>query len=159
MKRRSELRLYNVLFPIWFFFFFPTVLWGLILPANFLIDSAVLLLAAKRLGLAKPERIQLWKKSILPVWLIGFFSDAVGGLFIFALTLLWERLDLPGNLYLFPGTTLISVPGVVLAGLLIYRLDRWVLRRRGQNAAAAHRLALAMAVFTAPYAMLIPLYG
>lgn len=159
MNRNTERRLYNVLFPIWFFYLFPTVVWGVILPANFLIDSVVLLWAAKRLGLAVPQRRALWRRSILPVWLIGFFSDAVGAGLIFALTLLWTNLDLPGSLYWFPGTTLVSVPGVLAAGLLIYRLDRWALRRRGLAEQTAHRLSLALAVFTAPYTMLLPLYG
>ena len=38
MKNHRSVRLYNVMFPIWFFFFFPIV-WLLILPVNFLVDS------------------------------------------------------------------------------------------------------------------------
>ena len=41
MKR--ELRLYNVIFPIWLLFLFPTVL-ILVIPANLAVDSLVLLL-------------------------------------------------------------------------------------------------------------------
>ena len=157
---KKQIRLYNVMFPVWFFFFYPTVLWLLILPINFIIDSAVVLLCGKRLGMDKPARTSLWKSSILRVWLIGFFSDAVGALLIFGLTLLWESLRLPGNLYLFPGTTLISLPGVALAGVLIYLLNKkFSFTRCGAGPAAVHRLCLALAVFTAPYAMLIPLYG
>ena len=41
MKR--ELRLYNVIFPIWLLFLFPVVL-ILVIPANLSVDSLVLLL-------------------------------------------------------------------------------------------------------------------
>lgn len=160
VRCKNEVRLHNVLFPIWFFFVFPTVAWKLLLPANFVIDSVVLLAAAARLGLEKPQRRTVYRQSILPVWLIGFFSDAVGGALIFGLTFAHGWLYLPGDIWRFPGTTLISLPGVLAAGVLIYWLNRTLsFRRSGLATATLHKLCLALAVFTAPYAMLIPLYG
>ena len=61
MKNHRSVRLYNVMFPIWFFFFFPIV-WLLILPVNFLVDSLVVLLSAKRQKLDTPKA--LWKKKL-----------------------------------------------------------------------------------------------
>ena len=49
--RKKEIRLYNLLFPIWMFFIWPSVLWLILLPANFVIDSVVLLLAMYALRL------------------------------------------------------------------------------------------------------------
>lgn len=43
--KRHTIRLYNLIFPIWIFWMVPSLLW-LLLPANFLWDSLVLLAAA-----------------------------------------------------------------------------------------------------------------
>ena len=64
------------------------------------------------------------------------------------------------NLVLFPGTTLISIPGVIVAGLAIYWLNRLLTFRKGDlEKDEIHRLCLHLAIFTAPYTFLIPLYG
>ena len=61
---------------------------------------------------------------------------------------------------LFPGTTIISIPGVLLSGVLIYFFNRKLsFGRQELTAVQIHKLSLALAVFTAPYAMMIPLYG
>lgn len=151
MKRQD--RIYNVLFPIWLFWLWPSPAWLLILPANFAVDSLVLILALKwrRVG----EKLEVWKRSILKIWVIGFLSDLAGAALIFGLS------ALTGEIYvLFPGTTLISLPGVILAGVLIYFLNRrFSFRRCAAEPELVHALSLALAVFTSPYAMLIPLYG
>ena len=154
MKR--EIRLYNVMFPIWFFFLWPVPFWLIILPINFAFDSLVLWLAAKK----KQIQEKIWKKSILRIWLIGFLSDQLGAGLIFLMMLAVDKLGLNWDIFLFPGTTLFSLPGVLLAGLLIYRLNsRFSFRKTNLTAAEIHFLSLALAIFTAPYAMLIPLYG
>lgn len=154
--KKEDIRLYNVLFPIWFFYFFPNV-WLLILPVNFLVDSLVLYFSARHQGIG--ERLPLWKMHILPIWGIGFLSDLIGAGLIFLIYMVTAELPL-FNPFLFPGTTLISLPGVILAGVLIYWLNRKLtFRKSGLDPAAIHKLCLHLAIFTAPYTMLIPLYG
>lgn len=155
--KKQEIRLFNVLFPIWFFYFFPIV-WLLILPVNFLVDSLVLYFSARHQGIG--ERLPLWKKHILPIWGIGFLSDLIGAGLIFLLYLILASNPAVPNLLLFPGTTLLSLPGVILAGVLIYWLNRKLtFRKSSLDPAAIHKLCLHLAIFTAPYTMLIPLYG
>ena len=155
--KKQEIRLFNVLFPIWFFYFFPIV-WLLILPVNFLVDSLVLWLSARHQGIG--ERLPLWKKHILPVWGIGFLSDLIGAGLIFLLYMILASNPAAPNLLLFPGTTLLSLPGVILAGVLIYWMNRKLtFRKSSLDPAAIHKLCLHLAIFTAPYTMLIPLYG
>ena len=49
------------------------------------------------------------------------------------------------------------LPGIAVAGMLIYLLNRrFSFRRTALTAEQIHRLSLALAVFTAPYTMLIP---
>ena len=160
MRKTNSVRLYNVMFPIWFFFFFP-VTWLLILPVNFGVDSLVLMLSARRQQVE--ERKALWKKHILPVWGIGFLSDLIGAGLVFLLYLLVAEsplVDTFMNPVLFPGTTIISLPGAVLAGVMIYFLNKKLTFRKSElDPMVIHRLCLHLAIFTAPYTMLIPLYG
>lgn len=155
---KKNVRLYNMIFPIWLMFLWPTYLWLLILPANFLIDSLVVYLSSRHQLL--PDRFSLWKKHILPIWLIGFFSDLMGAGLVFLIYIILENYPGMPNLILFPGTTLVSIPGVLLAGVLIYVLNRFfTFHKSGLDTKDVHKLCLYLAIFTAPYAFLIPLYG
>lgn len=154
---KKEIRLYNILFPVWMFFVLPTPVWILILPANFAIDSLVLWLAARHYKLGA---FKLWEHSIARIWIIGFLSDFIGAALILSLMLLIEGIGLSWDTFHFPGTTLLSLPGVVLAGWLIDLLNRhFAFKKCKLDAETICRLSLLLAIFTAPYAMLIPLYG
>lgn len=158
---KKEIRLYNVLFPIWFLLLFPQ-LWLVMLPVNFLVDSLVILLSARHQRLEDTRA--LWKKSILPVWIIGFICDLAGAGLTVLLYFGWCLLDTMDiqlfNPILFPGTTLIAIPGLILSGILIYFVNkRFAFRKLDLDAATVHTLCLHLAIFTAPYTMLIPLYG
>ena len=159
--KKNDIRLYNVLFPIWFFFLFPQT-WLIILFVNFVVDSLVMYFSAKQQGLESPKA--LWKEHIFPIWGIGFLSDIVGAALVVLLYLIWCQFDMMGiellNPILFPGTTLISLPGVALAGVMIYFLNKkLVFRKSDLTPEQIHKLCLHLALWTAPYTMLIPLYG
>lgn len=159
MRKNRDVRLYNVMFPIWFFFFFPGM-WLIILPVNFIVDSLVLWFSAKKQEIQEPKN--LWKKHILPVWGLGFLCDLIGAGLTFVIYLIY--VEIPGllelmNPHFFPGATLISIPGTVLAGWLIYILNKKLTFRKSDlDAAAIHKFCLHLALWTAPYTMLIPLY-
>ena len=157
-NRPKPARLYNVLFPAWMFYLIPTGLWLVILPANFIIDSLALWIAMRWQGIADCRNA--WKRSIFRIWGIGFLADILGALLTFGLFLLIDAAHLAWDVYLFPGTTLLAIPGVVLAAFLIYALDkRYAFAKCALDETQIHKLSLALSVFTAPYAMLIPLYG
>lgn len=153
MKR--DVKLYNLLFPVWMFYLLPTAVWLLILPGNFLIDSAVLFAAMAFFRLAGKKEV--WKRSIVRVWGIGFLSDFLGAALTFGLMLLLDHACPALNTFLSPGGQLIVLPGIALAGALIYFLNRrFSFRATGLAGADIHRLCLALALFTAPYTMLWP---
>lgn len=157
-QRKDCARLYNVLFPMWMFYLFPSWLWLVILPANFVIDSLMLCLAMRQLEIS--GRREIWRKSIFRIWAVGFLSDFLGALLTLGLMLLIDAFHLSWDVYLFPGTTLLAIPGIVLSGILIYALNkRYAFAKCISNERQIHKLSLALAIFTAPYAMLIPLYG
>ena len=102
----------------------------------------------------------MWKHSIFRVWSIGFLCDLIGALLILGIELFLDAAQLHWNTFLFPGATLVAIPGVALAAFLIYRLDkRFAFAKCELNEPQIKNLSRALAIFTAPYAMLIPLYG
>lgn len=152
MKR--DLKLYNVMFPIWMFLFLPTIVWLIILPVNFAVDSLVVLLVLGRLGLA--PRKEIWKQSIIRVWLFGFLSDFIGAALTMLLLVVFDNW---GHVTLeMPYGQLLVLPGIALAGVFIYLLNRHFSFKNCYLADdAVKKLSLALALFTAPYAMLWPI--
>ena len=169
MKRCKSIRLYNVLFPIWFLMYlYPSWLPLAVLGFNFAFDSLVLVLAARWQKLTGIRR--LWQRTILKVWLLGFAADLLGALLNLAVYFGTVALADLGGVWAeilngfwhplnFPGATVFAIPGAALAGWLIYRFNRrFAFRHAGLPAQTVNRLCLALAIATAPYTMLIPLY-
>lgn len=151
---KKDERIYNVMFPIWMFYILPTWLLLIILPVNFAVDSLFLLLAAKHYKLE--NKLVVWKKSILKIWIIGFLCDFAGAGLCLGILLLSSLCNLDIGYY---GAFLIAIPAVIFSGVLIYFVNRWIsFRNTGIDKALVHKLCLALAIFTAPYTMLIPLY-
>ena len=71
----KDVKLYNVLFPIWMLVLFPLT-WLIVLPGNFIIDFTVVALTMKFLKL--PDIIKTTKAVIIRVWLMGFVADFIG---------------------------------------------------------------------------------
>ncbi len=154
-RDRKGYRLNNVMFPVYMLFLLLPQVWAVVLPFNFAFDSLVLVLAIRHYKYGGTKEI--WKKSILRVWGFGFLADIVGAAFVTALVFAMEAwLDI--NVFFNSGTELVMVlPGVALAGWLIYLLDKkWAFGKTVLDAGQRHKLALALAIFTAPYTMLIP---
>ena len=164
---KKEVRLYNVLLPIWLLWIFPQM-WLFILPGNLLIDCLVLtvtLLVLKHQNKRAVVR-QLWLKF----WLLGFLADFIGILWMMLALLIVSNAEANSwwyeslsyamcNPFGHPAAFLWTLAGVALAGYCIYRFDRrgmknCILLNEGEK----HKIALAMAVITAPWLFFIPLY-
>ena len=155
--KKKDVRLYNLVFPFWFLYLFPMPLWLIVLPVNFAVDSLVIYLSAREQEIS--NRPELWKQSILSVWILGFLCDFIGAALTFGLYLLLH--EVPGmiSLITFPGTTLVSFPGLILAGVLIYFLNKKFSFRKSQlSPEQLRKMCLHLALFTAPYTMLIPAF-
>lgn len=166
MKR--EIKLYNVLFPIWILYFFPQV-WIVTVPGNLLIDCGLLLLTLAVLKHTEKRAVlkALWWKF----WLLGFLADFIGAAVLFGIWLLLSVLDLSGgawseimmaylaNPFRSLPALLLTLAGVVLAGVCIYVFDKRAMRRCALLTLREKRaVALVMAITTAPWTFLIPLY-
>ncbi|MBQ1287153.1 MAG: hypothetical protein IIY22_01205, partial [Erysipelotrichaceae bacterium] len=76
---KKEVRLYNVLFPVWMLVWIPSYLWIFLIPANYLIDRFVL---TKSLSGDLDKDVFL-KKHTWKICIAGFFSDLIGSLLMF----------------------------------------------------------------------------
>lgn len=163
--KKSSLKLYNVMFPIWMLFLFPQV-WLIVIPVNFLIDSIVLFLSAKKICPEKTKEV--YKKSILKVVLFGFLSDFVGVailMSVFLADILFPGLntfsDIMRAITLNPFENIFAFLWVAFAifvsGIFIYLLNlKFSFKKFDLELAAEKRLSLLIAIFTAPYIFLLP---
>ena len=82
---KKDVKLYNMILPPFMLFFFVPFLWIVSALGNFIIDSIVLLIIS--IFIYKKFTWQLYKKSIIPVFLYGFLSDFLGVLYLMAISI------------------------------------------------------------------------
>ena len=146
----KPVRLYNVLFPLWFLMIFP-VTWLIVLPGDFLIDSLVLIISLRVLKIG--ERKSWYKRHILPIFGFGLLADVIGAAFLFLMMVL--------EVYNFDNELWLAIPAMLLSAGLIFVFNYFVTFRKAEKPIRL-RLALTFAIVTAPYTFLVPsgwLYG
>lgn len=161
---KKEIRIYNVIFPIWMLILFPPT-WIAILPLNFIIDSVVLLVALKFIIKNTDIRIN-YKKSILYIWIFGFVADIVGTFTLFFVDLgfsnlnneLISKLDAIhlnpfDNMYAF----LYVLLAVIVTAFLIFVLNyRFSFNKVELSKMEKIKVCLTLSILTAPYTFFIP---
>lgn len=154
---RRHVTLYNIIFPLWFLLFFP-IFPPLFLAAavgNLVIDGAVITLSLRAFR-QQLEKSPL-RSYILKAWLFGFLADFIGA----ALLLGLEAMNLlkPGSFYTIwdsPLTVIAYLLVIALVGAIIYIANRRLAAHAGVPANVAHKVALNMAILTAPWVFLVP---
>lgn len=164
----KEIRFYNVLFPLWFLLIFP-ITWLVVLPANFLIDSTVLLIILKILK--EQHILECYKKIIIKVWMFGFLADFIGAglMCLTQINIFAEESNIRDwwlqyitnpvayNPLDNPYSFLYVVLVITLAAVFIYIFNlKFSLKNLETDIAAKKRIALSLAISTAPYILLYP---
>lgn len=167
--RRSDIRLYNMIIPVWLLWMFlPLFPW--ILPVtllgNLLIDTAVLLCALLALG--RQDKRRVIKRMWWRIWWRGFAADAAGVGWLLVALALYEMggrdaFWLPWlgpvmyNPFAHPIAFLWTLAAVAISGVCIYFFDRKSLRETpGLTDWETHVIALTLAIVTAPWTFFIP---
>ena len=167
MSSKKGVTLYNLIFPVWILLWFPSWLWLIIIPANYIIDRLIFTILGKHY---KPELTNdFYRNNTWKLFLRGFGADFIGMLFLLVPTIILDTVfdsvsavqnfthDLQYNLYNNPLAVIYTLLAVALAGLLIFLFDRRALRKMGVfTEEQAKKIALFMAIFTAPYLYLLP---
>ena len=154
---KKPIRLYNILLPIWMLVWWPSWLWLLLIPGNYLIDRLVLRWSLQ----GREDRGAFCRRHTWKICLAGFVSDFAGAaLMLYTVYATESSREFNNALAYAPfshwGAFAVTVLSVALSGLLIFLLDRFILKKAGLDAAQARRSALCMALITAPYLYLFP---
>ena len=142
---KSSIRLYNVLFPFWMLLLFPQM-WLIVLPGNFIIDSAVLLISLAILKI--PEKKQWYKKHILKIYAFGMLSDIIGSAFLLLMMIGFEVGQMGDELYL-------TLPALFISAALIFVFNYFITFKKTDKKLRL-KLALIFTIITAPYTFLVP---
>lgn len=155
-KPQKDVKLYNVLFPLWVLLLFPHA-WLIVLPGNFAIDSAVLLITL--LILKCNEKKRWYKKYILLVFAFGLLADIVGAAFLMYMFYMMSFEVLPIKVPM--DSPLITIPAMLISAGLIFVFNYFITFRK-EDKKMRLIMSLVLAIVTAPYTFLIPtswLYG
>lgn len=166
VKILKQVKLFNIIFPIWFLMFFPPVIL-LTLIGNFIIDSIVILILfyAFRIVDSIGSLGVFYKKSILKVWMFGLLADLIGAIVLFASIFLGEYFSLPNKILnavsYDPFSNYIAVIiilfAMIVSGILIFILNynftfkKWIVDKQ-----LRFKLALTIAIVTIPWTFLLP---
>lgn len=175
--KKNDIKLYNLIFPLWLMVWLPGWWWLLLIPANYLLDRFVL---KKCLDKKVTDSKPLVKKYSVKVCLFGFLSDFIGALFLLGVfmgaTLIGEHMIDSGNketglkiarwagsgmlnVWQDPLTFIIAAVGVGISALLIWTFNKRMLRKNTEiGEENARYIAKWLTIVTAPYLYLIPVY-
>lgn len=175
--KKSTVPFYNIFFPIWMLWLFP-ITWIIILPVNFGIDLLVVWLTLSHLKLAGDQIKAVAKSTIVRIWLLGFVADLIGTVLMFGAVSLdtlfhdhalgsipdfsrwWiQNIGNPvsTNPFATPYAFLWVSFSVFISGLAIFFFNyKFGLKKANLDSVQKKKLALSLAVFTAPYLFYFP---
>lgn len=143
---KKEIKLYNLIFPVWLLFIFP-IAWLVIVPANFIVDSLVLLLGMIKINII--DKKGFYKKHIFKVFIFGMLADIIGALYMFLMMFVFETAERGDELYL-------TIPGLLISLVMIFVFNYFITFKDLEKK-ERFKLALIIAIVTAPYTFLIPI--
>lgn len=162
----KEVKLYNIIFPIWLLIFFPPIIF-ITLAGNFVIDSLVILACVSifKLAINSEERKSFYKNSIIKVWLFGFLADIIGAAILFILGILGEYFGLSYELvsaidfdpFSNPLAVMIIVFAMLVSVLFIFLFNyKITFRELIKDNSVRFKVALTIAIVTMPWTFLLP---
>ena len=166
--KKNDVKLYNLIFPIWLLWLIP-ITWIVVLPANFVVDLMVVVLTMKYL------RIQNIKKNaktvIFRVWIFGFVADFIGTAAMFMANLIdfnyetqlgkWWYNNITNAVSYNPFESVYAVLWVtmcvIITAFFIFLFNyKFCLKKLDLDDSQKKKIALSLAVFTAPYLFYVP---
>lgn len=166
--RNNNIKLYNLIFPIWLLWLIP-ITWIVVLPANFLIDLIVVVLIMKYL---KVSDIKIKAKSVIfKVWIFGFIADFIGTAAMFLANIInfnyetelgkWWYINISSAVSYNPFESIYALLWVtvcmIITSFFIYLFNyKFCLKKSNLDSKQKKKLALSLAIFTAPYLFYIP---
>ena len=167
--KKKYVKLHNIIFPIWMLFWILPIFWIVVLPANFLIDLLVIILTMRYMNIQDIR--QKAKAVILKVWIFGFAADFIGSLGMLLAMIItfdfktpfgnWWYYNITSGVAINPFDNIFSFVWVTLciiaAAYFIYIFNcKICLKNIDISDSEKKRIALSLAIFTAPYLLYLP---
>lgn len=164
----KQVKLYNVIFPIWVIMFFPPIIL-ITMIGNFIIDSLVVIICFYAFKLANEQRKlgSFYMHSIWKVWIFGFIADIIGAVFLFTIGLLddFQFMNLPNDLingifydpFSDPLAVLVILISILISGAFIFLFNyKLIFREQIEDQKLRLKVALTIAIVTMPWTFLVP---
>lgn len=162
----KHIKLYNVIFPIWFLLFFPPVIF-ITLIGNFVIDSLVLIACFFLFKITDSQKSlkEFYTSSILKVWLYGFLADFIGASILFLVESLGDSWGLPGELitginfdpFSNPWAVMVIMFAMMVSATLIFIFNyKFTFKKQIEEEKLRFKAAITIAIVTIPWTFLLP---
>lgn len=163
----KQVKLYDMIFPIWLIVFFPPVIF-ISLAANYIIDSLVVIGCFFVYKISSKQQVSLitfYKKSIIKVWLLGFLADIIGAVILFVIGILGTSFGLPNDVsagicfdpFSHPVSVVIITFAMLVSGLLIFLFNYNItFKKQIEEKKLKFKIALTIAIITIPWTFLLP---
>ncbi|PAQ15727.1 hypothetical protein [Bacillus sp. FJAT-42315] len=163
----KDVKVYNLIFPIWLLIFFPPVVFITLL-GNFLIDSLVIIICFYLFKLSKsqPNLKAFYQKSIMKVWLFGFLADIIGAVILMMICgLEGENFGLSYELtsaisydpFSHPLAVFIISIAMLISTICIFFFNyKYTFKNIITDKKARRKVALTIAIITIPWTFLLP---
>lgn len=162
----KQIKLYNVIFPIWILIFFPPVIFMSLL-GNFIIDSLVIIACFYIFKLANTQNNLkiFYKRNILKVWLFGFLADFVGAVILLTLGIFDNYLRLPNKLiqginydpFSYSMAAIIILLAMIVSSICIFIFNyKFTFKKQIEEKKLRLKVAITIAIVTIPWTFLLP---
>lgn len=151
-------KIFNIVFPIWMFMLIPEN-WIIILPLSYIWITIILLIA---LCISKVDnKNEIYKNSIIKVWLFGFLASLIGATLMSIPTFFNTKIEALNNIgsnpYRNPISLLYLLLVIVITTCIIYLFNK---KCSFSSTAIDHvrknKIAKIITICTLPYLFLIP---
>lgn len=151
-------KMYSLVLPIWLLLIANPLIWLMILPVNFLVYTLVLIIACSIFKIADIKKI--YKRSIVKMLIYGVVADFAGGIILLGASKLNPDGLFTDIVYNPCGswvTTIYIAICIILSAFLSYFFNyKITFKNTDIKEVQKKRLALFIAIFTAPYLFFYP---
>lgn len=161
----KQIKLYNVIFPLWLIMFFPPVIL-ITLAGNFIIDSLVIVLCYYMFKLAdiQDSLKNFYKNSIVKVWLFGFLADFMGALILLVSSTMGDYIGLSYEIYSaisyspfsHPIALIIVIFAMLVSAMFLFLINYRITFKDIKEKKMRLKVALTIAIITIPWTFLLP---
>ena len=152
---KNTIKFYNLIFPFWIMILIPPMI-ILAIVGNLIIDSLIVIVVLKINGYYARLQGSTIRMTILKVFGLGFLADIVGMTFLIVLYGVFDPTINYFYIWDNPISIIVHLIVVGLTGALIFFLNKLVFKTILIDETVIFRLALSMAIITAPWTFLIP---